>query len=63
MTDNVTCEDMSATEESEEPGLHNLVAKTVSSKLHSGFAPANLDIYLLNLQLVSHNEKSLKPVL
>lgn len=62
MTDNMTCEDMSATEESEEPGLHNLVAKAASSKLHLGFAPPDLDMYLLNLQLVNHNEKSLKPV-
>lgn len=46
MTDNMACEDMSATEQSsEEPGLHNLVAKAVSSKLHSGFAPINLDTY------------------
>lgn len=59
MTDNRTCEEMSATEKlSEEPGLHNLVAKAVTSKLHSGFAPINLDTYFLNLQLVNHNEKS-----
>lgn len=61
MTDNMTCEGMSATEESsEEPGLHNLVAKAVSSKFHSGFLPINLDTYFLNLQLVNHSGKSLK---
>lgn len=59
MTDNMTCEDMSATEDpSEEPGLHNLVAKAVSSKVHSGFAPINLDTYFRHLQLLNHQEKS-----
>lgn len=59
MTDNVTCEDMSATEKlSEEPGPHNIVDKAVSSKLHSGFAPINLDTHFLNLQLISPNDKS-----
>lgn len=50
---------MSATEKlSEEPGLYNLVGKAVSSKLHSGFAPINLDTYFLNLQLINPDEKS-----